>query len=158
MKSRNLLFWQMKVSKPLVLAIEISKPLVLANESLETSCLGKLLISWFNPQALTQLSGGSKIQSWSLRPLPQIMINGEGHSYNRNVNHSYKGRLGMVKGIYLAYKYTVATSKLISLPRLLWYFVWPIDFYIVVMLSGLLFTRRVPTNKPFPFPLCHVLL
>ena len=31
-------------------------------------------------------------------------------------------------------------------------------FYIVVMLSGLLFTRRVPTNKPFPFPLCHVLL
>ena len=79
-----------KVSKPLALTIEISKPLVLANENLETSCLGKLLISWFNPQALTQLSGGSKSYDPELIP--------EGHSYNRNVNHSYKGSIGMVKG------------------------------------------------------------
>ena len=48
----------------------------------------------------------------------------------------------MVEGIYLAYKYTVATSELISLPRLFVIFVWAIDFYIVVTLSGLLLPER----------------
>ena len=77
-KSRNLLSWQLK-----------SRNLLFWQMNLETSCLGKLLISWFNPQALTQLSGGSKSYDPELIP--------EGHSCNGNVNHSYKGSIGMVK-------------------------------------------------------------
>ena len=88
MKSRNLLPWQAKSRNLLPWQVK-SRNLLPWQMNLETSCLGKLLISWFNPQALTQLSGGSKSYDPELIP--------EGHSCNGNVNHSYKGSIGMVK-------------------------------------------------------------
>ena len=62
------------------------------------------------------------IQSWSFRPPPpKFMIKGEGHiPFNRNVNHSYKGSIGLVKG-HLFSLQIYSGNFWISLPRLLWY-------------------------------------
>ena len=130
MKSRNLLPWQLK-----------SRNLLPWQMNLETSCLGKLLISWFNPQALTQLSGGSKSYDPELIP--------EGHSYNRNVNHSYKGSIGMVK-VHLfslqIYKWHLLNWQA---AKTLWYCVASTLHFGYV--KWLLFTRRVQTNDLVPY-------